>query len=52
MIDFKEISHKSDVWALFVRDYLIIKGFTIESHPDRGPDGGKDMLVMEQIPGN
>jgi len=52
MIDFKEISHKDDTWELFARDLLMEIGFFIESTPDRGPDGGKDLLVSEQLKGN
>lgn len=51
MIDFKEISH-SDDWELFSRDLLSEEGFFIESSPDRGPDGGKDLLISEQLKGN
>lgn len=52
MIDFTEISHQGDTWELFARDLLKQLGFFIESPPDRGPDGGKDMLVSEQLKGN
>lgn len=52
MIDFKEISHKDDTWELFARDFLMEIGFFIESTPDRGPDGGKDLLASEQLKGN
>ncbi len=52
MIDFKEISHKDDTWELFARDLLMEIGFFIESTPDRGPDGGKDLPVSEQLKGN
>jgi hypothetical protein len=37
---------------LFARDFLSEVGFTIESPPDRGPDQGKDMLVLETLTGN
>lgn len=52
MIDFKEIAYDSDDWELFARDFLSELGFTIESPPDRGPDEGKDMLVLETVSGN
>ena len=52
MIDFKEIAYDSDDWELFARDYLVESGFYLESTPDRGPDGGKDLLVTEEIRGN
>jgi len=51
MIDFTEISYDSDDWELFARDFLAELGFTIESPPDRGPDQGKDMLVLETVSG-
>lgn len=52
MIDFKEIPHTDDTWELFARDFLYERGFFIESPPDRGPDGGKDLLVTERLRGN
>jgi hypothetical protein len=51
MIDFTEITYDSDDWELFARDFLAEIGFTIESPPDRGPDQGKDMLVLETVSG-
>lgn len=51
MIDFTEIPYDSDDWELFARDFLTELGFTIESPPDRGPDQGKDMLVLETVSG-
>ncbi len=51
MIDFTEIPHDTDTWELFARDFLVERGFYIESPPDRGPDHGKDMLVVEQLHG-
>ena len=51
MINFKEIPHDGDLWELFARDFLQRMGFDIESPPDRGPDGGKDMLITEDIKG-
>jgi len=51
MIDFKEISYENDDWELFARDFLSEAGFAIESPPDRGPDQGKDMLVLETLTG-
>ena len=51
MIDFKEISSRGDKWELFARDFLIEKGYFIESPPDRGPDAGKDMLITEHLKG-
>lgn len=51
MIDFTEIAYDSDDWELFARDFLSELGFTIESPPDRGPDQGKDMLILETVSG-
>jgi hypothetical protein len=51
MIDFSEISHETDQWELFARDFLQEFGLDIESPPDRGPDAGKDMLVTEETHG-
>lgn len=52
MIDFKEISQSGEDWELFTRDFLVTKGFYIESTPDRGPDGGKDLLITEELSGS
>jgi hypothetical protein len=52
MVNFKEISYKTDDWELFARDFLVEQGFFIESPPDRGADSGKDMLVSEELKGN
>ena len=51
MIDFKEIESDGETWELFARDYLEEAGFFIEMPPDRGADGGKDMLITEEIKG-
>lgn len=50
MLDFKEILRPED-WELFARDFLQHLGFFIESSPDRGPDGGKDLLITETLEG-
>ena len=52
MINYKEISHTGDAWELFARDFLQTRGFYIESPPDRGADGGKDLLISENISGS
>jgi len=52
MIDFTEISSDGETWELFARDFLEQLGFYIESPPDRGADGGKDMLISEQVAGH
>ena len=46
MIDFKEIPYTDDTWELFARDFLTEMGFYVESTPDRGPDQGKDLLIV------
>lgn len=51
MIDFKEIVQDGEDWEAFARDFLSELGFTIEVPPDRGPDGGKDLLVTESLAG-
>ncbi|MCK4886189.1 MAG: restriction endonuclease [Planctomycetes bacterium] len=51
MIDFKEIEQSGEIWELFSRDFLQQLGFYIETPPNRGPDGGKDMLVTEELKG-
>lgn len=50
MIDFKEIPD-GDIWEEFCRDYLSALGLVVEVPPGRGPDGGKDLLVKEQLRG-
>lgn len=53
ILDFKEIpeAHKAnglqDAFELFARDFLAFMGYEILSDPDRGADGGKDLLVQE-----
>jgi hypothetical protein len=51
MIDYTEIAHNSDGWEQFARDFLSARGFYIESTIDRGPDHGKDMLIIEHLKG-
>lgn len=51
MIDFKEISD-GDAWEAFCRDYLVALGLVVEIPPARGPDGGLDLLVREQLHGS
>ncbi len=51
MIDFKEISSDGETWELFSRDFLEEMGFFIETPPDRGADGGRDILITEEIKG-
>lgn len=51
MIDYTEMDSNGELWELFARDFLEKLGFNIESSPDRGADGGKDLLVIENIKG-
>lgn len=51
MIDFSEISDDGENWELFARDFLEQEGYKIISSPDRGPDGGKDLIIKETYKG-
>lgn len=51
LVDFKELSNDGEQWELFARDFLAEQGFYIEVPPDRGPDGGKDIVITEQLKG-
>lgn len=51
MIDFKEIGD-GESWELFARDFLKELGYTIEVPPDRGADGGRDIIVTENLSGH
>lgn len=52
-LDFKEIPQanlangKQDEFELFARDFFAYLGYKIISEPDRGQDGGKDILIQE-----
>jgi hypothetical protein len=52
-IDFKEIpranvaSGDQDLFELFAREFLRILGYEIISDPNRGADGGRDIVVKE-----
>jgi hypothetical protein len=52
MIDYCEIPSDGEIWELFARDLLEELGFIIESGPDRGADGGKDIIAKEIVKGN
>lgn len=52
-LDFNEISpshlgDRRDDFELFARDFLEMVGFKSEEGPDRGQDGGRDLLVCER----
>lgn len=57
LINFKEIPNANigsglqDTFELFARDFLQELGLTIEHHPDRGSDGGKDIIALEEREG-
>jgi Restriction endonuclease len=49
-IDFTEIQ-TGEGWELFAAEFLRTIGFSIDSQVGRGPDGGKDLIVSEDLPG-
>jgi len=57
VLDFKEIpeAHKAtglqDTFELFARDFLSFMGYKIITDPDRGADGGVDLIVEEKRTG-
>lgn len=51
MIDYKELNDNGEQWELFARDFFEALGYTIDTPPDRGADGGKDLLISESIKG-
>lgn len=50
-MDFREIAN-GDGWELFARDFFAALGLVVEVPPGRGPDGGRDLLVSEQMRGS
>lgn len=54
LIDFTEIpSAKSgeagqDLWALFAREFFACMGVEVVEGPDRGPDSGRDLILVEK----
>src|SRR5215213_887573 len=56
-LDFKEISQGNvangdqDTFELFAREFLEMIGYQILSGPDRGSDGGRDIIVQEMRTG-
>jgi Restriction endonuclease len=52
-LNFKEIAQanlatgEQDEFELFARDFFAYLGYKIISEPDRGQDGGKDILIQE-----
>lgn len=57
IIDFNEIPRaniangEQDTFELFARDFLSELGFRILSGPDRGQDGGRDIIIEEKRKG-
>ncbi|MFA6055269.1 MAG: restriction endonuclease [Thermodesulfovibrionales bacterium] len=57
ILDFKEIpeAHKAtglqDTFELFARDFLSFMGYKVITDPDRGSDGGVDLIVEEKRTG-
>ena len=51
MIDYNELNGDGEKWELFARDFFESLGYTLDSPPDRGADGGKDLIISEQIKG-
>lgn len=57
IVDFKEIPAATpgapyqDQFELFARDFLSAIGFAIIDQPDRGQDGGRDLLIKESLVG-
>ncbi|WP_296315522.1 hypothetical protein [Winogradskyella sp. UBA3174] len=57
IVDFKEIppanssDGNQDQFELFARDFVENLGFLIIEQPDRGQDGGKDILISEKLKG-
>ena len=53
ILDFKEIppanssDGKQDTFEIFARDFFSMLGYTIVSNPNRGADGGKDIIIRE-----
>jgi hypothetical protein len=56
-LDFKEIPQgniangEQDTFELFAREFLEMTGYEILSGPDRGSDGGRDIIVQEERKG-
>lgn len=52
-VDFKEIptaksgQEGQDDWALFAREFFDALHIEVEGGPDRGPDSGRDLLIIE-----
>lgn len=57
IIDFKEIAKangadgRQDEFELFARDFFELLKFKIDEGPDRGADGGRDLIIIEKRSG-
>ena len=57
IIDFKEIPRANvadgnqDIFELFAREFFYVLGFSIIEDPDRGQDGGRDIIISEKRTG-
>lgn len=57
VLDFKEIpkahvaNGQQDIFELFAREFLAFMGYEIERNPDRGADGGRDIIAREMRSG-
>ena len=57
LLDFKEIAQANlanglqDTFELFARDFFMMLGFQIKEGPDRGQDGGRDLIISEKREG-
>lgn len=58
LLDFKEIPEGNggdglqDTFELFAREFFEKLGFQIDDGPDRGADGGRDLIIIETRAGN
>lgn len=57
ILDFKEIAQANltnglqDTFEMFARDFFLMLGFEIKDGPDRGQDGGRDLIISEKREG-
>lgn len=57
ILNFKEIPQSNladgnqDMFEQFARDFFLMLGFEIENGPDRGQDGGRDLIILEKRTG-
>ena len=57
IVDFTEVatakggSSEQEAWEFFARDFLHDVGLDVQEGPDRGPDGGRDLIAVEMRKG-